>query len=205
MDLKQLENKKQDLVNEFKNYFKSKLEELQKEFSFVKSFTWTQYTPYFNDGEQCVFLVNDEPLVNYVDEDGEDYYLRKNLKISYTIQRILDEWFSNENRKLYEEYTSKESYSKEDMLKYSSIIKLKEEFDDYKSNIDDETLNSYLTFLENREQIESLSDEVREDLYKKVSNIIKSVSEEDLLYVFGDHVSITITNDGIYSEHYDHE
>lgn len=42
------------------------LEELKKEFKKffaenpgVKMITWTQYTPYFNDGEECVFSVNE--------------------------------------------------------------------------------------------------------------------------------------------------
>ncbi len=37
----------------------------------LESFGWTQYTPYFNDGQPCVFSVhNDEPDVN--GEDGYD-------------------------------------------------------------------------------------------------------------------------------------
>ena len=40
---------------EIKKDFQLKLKELQNEFPFINSFSWKQYTPYFNDGEECVF------------------------------------------------------------------------------------------------------------------------------------------------------
>lgn len=33
---------------------------------------WTQYTPYFNDGEACTFGVNDPSLRKLSDDDSED-------------------------------------------------------------------------------------------------------------------------------------
>lgn len=34
----------------------------------LQSFSWTQYTPYFNDGEECVFGVNvDDPDINGIE------------------------------------------------------------------------------------------------------------------------------------------
>ena len=37
----------------------------------VKSFAWTQYTPYFNDGDECVFGAHtDDPEIN--DEESWD-------------------------------------------------------------------------------------------------------------------------------------
>lgn len=39
----------------------------------LESFSWTQYTPYFNDGEECVFGVNRENLdFKYGGEEYED-------------------------------------------------------------------------------------------------------------------------------------
>lgn len=42
----------------------------------VKGFCWTQYTPYFNDGETCEFSVN-EPCFYFTSDEtpvGEDHY-----------------------------------------------------------------------------------------------------------------------------------
>jgi hypothetical protein len=33
------------------------------------SFSWTQYTPYFNDGDECVFSVHDNLFFSYGDEE----------------------------------------------------------------------------------------------------------------------------------------
>lgn len=39
----------------------------------LKSFSWSQYTPYFNDGEECVFGVHqDYPKVVFGDEEFEE-------------------------------------------------------------------------------------------------------------------------------------
>lgn len=42
------------------------------EYPGVESIYWTQYTPYFNDGDPCVFHVHFEPYINYdTEEDGD--------------------------------------------------------------------------------------------------------------------------------------
>jgi len=51
------------LFGEFKKLFEERSE--------VEAVRWTQYTPYFNDGEPCVFRVN-EPMFK-IGEDGGDY------------------------------------------------------------------------------------------------------------------------------------
>ncbi len=37
----------------------------------VKSFCWTQYAPYFNDGDPCVFSIHSEGFVNGWDRYGD--------------------------------------------------------------------------------------------------------------------------------------
>lgn len=39
----------------------------------VEAITWTQYTPYFNDGESCEFSVHDKYFILVGDEDPDDY------------------------------------------------------------------------------------------------------------------------------------
>lgn len=55
-------------------------------FPTVKSFSWTQYTPYFNDGEECVFGVNDYFQVEL--EDGTE--LEEVCDNPYWRQRKID-------------------------------------------------------------------------------------------------------------------
>lgn len=39
--------------------FKEGSQDIFDQFPEVQNFSWTQYTPYFNDGDECVFGVND--------------------------------------------------------------------------------------------------------------------------------------------------
>ncbi len=49
----------------------------------IKSFGWTQYTPYFNDGESCQFSVNTDYIkVNGEYADDQDWISPKNI-LSY--------------------------------------------------------------------------------------------------------------------------
>lgn len=52
------------IFEDFRNHIFSKYQQL-------KSFGWTQYTPYFNDGEACVFYANTDYLI-INDEYAED-------------------------------------------------------------------------------------------------------------------------------------
>lgn len=39
----------------------------------IKAFYWSQYTPYFNDGEECVFSVYDVYFTNTTDTDNIEW------------------------------------------------------------------------------------------------------------------------------------
>jgi len=66
--------KKQELVNDLRKDFAPMLKPLfEKSNSKIKSFGWTQYTPYFNDGDECYFSVNiDYPYINNERTDDLD-------------------------------------------------------------------------------------------------------------------------------------
>lgn len=58
---------------EFQKKLRAGLKDVFKEFfektPEIKTIRWTQYTPYFNDGEECVFSVNDPYFSNVTDLD----------------------------------------------------------------------------------------------------------------------------------------
>lgn len=56
---------KEGLAVEFKKFFESWPE--------VEAIRWAQYTPYFNDGEPCVFGVNNATVKLVGDEDDGEY------------------------------------------------------------------------------------------------------------------------------------
>ena len=112
----------------------------------VESFTWQQYTPYFNDGDACVFGVYaDEPKIN-----GFDAYEAPD-RVTYLWGDKLTA-LSTEERAEYER-------------KYAEYS----------------------------------------EPYRKVARFVISWETEDLLFMFGDHVEVTVSRDGIEVEDYSHD
>ncbi len=61
---------KKELMRKTKVLFDVALVELFAKYPALESFSWTQYTPYFNDGDSCEFSANvDYPKVNDVYTD----------------------------------------------------------------------------------------------------------------------------------------
>ena len=74
---KEIEETKKQFTEKGSKIFHKYCEEIFENFPEVKSFGWSQYTPYFNDGDECVFGVNEVDRINgysdYSDyADGEE-------------------------------------------------------------------------------------------------------------------------------------
>lgn len=87
--------KRADLVKELQTEFPKLLMPLFSESKRLESVGWRQYTPYFNDGDECVFGVhNDDLTINGIDEyDGDE------KQIEFVKDKIWDgkNWVKNEN------------------------------------------------------------------------------------------------------------
>ena len=67
------DEKKKALLAELQKEFPAMFTELFAQAPDLKSFGWTQYTPYFNDGDSCEFGVHlDYPYINGTDEDDSE-------------------------------------------------------------------------------------------------------------------------------------
>lgn len=55
-----LENLQKHMIEEGGNLFKQATAEIFEAYPKLHTFSWTQYTPYFNDGDTCEFGVNAE-------------------------------------------------------------------------------------------------------------------------------------------------
>jgi hypothetical protein len=66
--------KRAELVKELQSEFPALLAPLFEKSKKIESIGWRQYTPYFNDGDECVFSVhNDDLQVNGEDFDDVDF------------------------------------------------------------------------------------------------------------------------------------
>ncbi|NDF17112.1 MAG: hypothetical protein EB079_03975 [Verrucomicrobia bacterium] len=75
--IKLLESQKQKLSEEvFDDFIKTIFNDSEE----LESFGWYQYTPYFDDGNVCMFSANtDYLLVNGQPVDESDWYLEENI------------------------------------------------------------------------------------------------------------------------------
>lgn len=119
--IKELKDEKTKII---KQVFTEAAREIFVNHPGLTSFKWTQYTPYFNDGDACIFSVN-------------RYDIEVNGAYSYE-----------------EESSSIESF---------------------------------------------------EEIEKEVRDFLGQFEEEDFLEMFGDHVQIAVTPDGIEVEDYAHD
>lgn len=69
----QMQEEFQRVAAEFQTKMQGMFSDMTKSFfdaaPEIKAVIWSQYTPYFNDGEECVFSVNE---INFLTEFGED-------------------------------------------------------------------------------------------------------------------------------------
>jgi len=71
--LAEIAKKKEELTAELRQDFAPMLKPLfDKSNGKIQSISWTQYTPYFNDGEECIFSVNLDYSFKINGEDSED-------------------------------------------------------------------------------------------------------------------------------------
>jgi hypothetical protein len=68
-----IEEQKKKLQEQFKTEFDLIVKDFFQAVPVIKSLTWTQYTPYFNDGDACYFSVNDIYFASDENEDCESY------------------------------------------------------------------------------------------------------------------------------------
>lgn len=71
---KQYEEARKQLNGQATDAFKEFASDIFAKFPGLESFGWTQYTPYFNDGDACEFSVNaDYESGLYINGSSEDY------------------------------------------------------------------------------------------------------------------------------------
>lgn len=114
---KEIKDMSSGLFDDFKEYIFNKYPELE-------SFGWTQYTPYFNDGESCMFYANIDYLkINDEYADDSDWISPMNI-VKY------GDW--NREFKIYEgrEEEPNPNYNQKLVDAYNEICNFLDHFDD---------------------------------------------------------------------------
>lgn len=164
-------------------YFQEIFNELIEAVPEIERVYWTQYTPYWNDGETCIFSVNDicydwNDEVNKIEEFSDDY--DGILSTIDTNIQYLEESYKNQ-KKL-------ESESSPGKYKHSVYILEKIE--------------------KSKKLIAVYGIEGLERRTKAVDEFIKFINKipkDFMLEIFGDHCEVEITRYGVTVEEHSHE
>ena len=169
----------------------------------VESIFWTQYTPYFNDGEACEFGVHDQYYVLKDDDEADDYegsvvWTRNNLEKAQKDLITAQEYNTSPDlwkAKYRQEYRSK--YGREYPHSDTYLRPYPSDPVDAQERIDriQEFLDKYTD-----EQIDNI-----EKCFKELTSAISMIDEDIMLAIYGDHVKVVITRDGTDIDEYDHD
>lgn len=69
-----LEKLREEMKKTMQKEFNSSIQEIFRLVPRLKSFAWTQYSPYFNDGDECVFRVNQVNALSFIPDYGSYSY-----------------------------------------------------------------------------------------------------------------------------------
>ena len=176
----------------------------------IVTVTWRQYTPYFNDGEECTFSVHDiyyaigKDAPDIDDVDGYENYGFEEIDVEL-YQKLLTEYrgildgsiiVPEEKRKKYpylKFFGSGDYFSRKTVeLNRDNLIRLIEDM-----------LASVARYDEQKHLFASRDQDIK--AFVSIEKLIDSIDPEMMREMFGDHIKVMITRDGIKTSEYDHE
>lgn len=184
---KKINNLKNKSLNKIRKVFAPVFIDFLKENPAVRSIYWDQYTPYFNDGDQCIFSVGELQLLIEGFECYEEFYIPDISSIKYAKKEV-DDWelFINDRN------TWIENKLKEYDTIYNNNFSRYESRDNWIAN--QKPYGTYEDAIANYER-ESTFSEKYPDLaqnFSKLESFIRSIDEDILYELFGDHARVSI-------------
>lgn len=197
---KEMSNKSEGLIEAVAKQFLDKCPE-------VTGIHWTQYTPYFNDGDTCEFSVKEYFFHILDDEDDEIDPSNESTEL-YTQVDLDNALMKLEVAKAYvaDPQAWRNSYIKEWQAKHgrnypfsnsnhlrpypNTIEGAQERIDQIKKNL--ETYGP--------EVAQRITEE-----FKVFTSAMSKIPDDIMQAVFGDHVSVVINRNGITIDEYDHD
>ena len=107
------------------------IERLIKQNPYIESVRWTQYTPHYNDGEECVFSVND---IEFLFSNKAKNYLQK----SWRVEEYIPLWQINDLIK-----DSADIINSDNIENIQSIIFKMDEMHDKLKNMEEQLLEIF--------------------------------------------------------------
>ena len=179
----------------------------------VENIFWSQYTPYFNDGESCEFSVYDVFITlksNAEDEDFDDDSEGSSIYDNYDLERLkkkiaeIEAWKKDprgEAIKYREDYIKKyyrdpfDSYYDRNKTEEQKIAEWKPFYGSEEDHFKE--LEDAIYFIETYPDLKSD--------FEDIKNMISDIDKNLMKAMFDDHVKVVVTADGIETEEYQHD
>jgi hypothetical protein len=212
----------QDQINDLQNQMQAKakvlMHEAFKDFftkysDIVENIFWTQYTPFFADGEACEFSVNDVHILLKNDEDacdyeGSDLYDKDSIN---TLKEHITKWEAWEKDPMGEAQKHKEAYIK----RYNqNPFDPKRSYNRYETKTEEDLMCEwkphYVSKIDCQEQLRTAEmivskyPNLQKD-FNEIKSMIGGLDEDLMRAMFGDHVKVVVATDGIEVEEYYHD
>jgi hypothetical protein len=196
---KQLTERIAELQREATEHAKIAIAQMAEEYfakhsSLVSAISWVQYTPYFNDGEECTFSVGDIYVFmkQELDEDGEEQFEEYDEEhaynsYDYSIERLQERL---DLRKAYDVDPIAWSRAKvaEQLIGSYSHYRLREDY--YVHNLPEQDTQEQLLY--KLEVAELLSLTTFDADTEALTTTLSSIDEEIMRTLFGNHVRVII-------------
>jgi hypothetical protein len=216
-DKESIEAKINSLHKELQEKSKKLMHECFKEFfikygDVVENIFWTAYTPFFNDGEACEFSVHDAFILLKDDEDACDYegsslYSEDDIVNLKSKIADIEAWEKDPMaaaRKHQAEYMKR--YNRDpfsyDGGRYGNNKTPEEKMAEWKPHY--ATKETYQEELKTAEYILSKYPNLKVD-FEEIKRMINGLDEDLMKAMFGDHVKVVVSVNGIEVEEYDHD
>jgi hypothetical protein len=194
------ENSKVLMKEAFREFF--------EKYDVVDNIFWTQYTPYFNDGESCEFSVGDVYLILKDDEyaceyEGSTLTNKDDIEnLKKTIAEI-EVWEKDP-------MAAAQKYQQERIIQYG-----RDPFSpsNYSGSTQDQmakwqphygTKEQYIKQLATSEEFAKLYPNMKSD-FKEIQSMVSSIDEDLMKAMFGDHAKVVVSTTGIEIEEHQHD
>lgn len=193
---------KKEMSEKSKGFIEAGAKNLFDKYPFLHCVHWTQYTPYFNDGEACEFHVH-EVCYTFEGDDVDNYdssalYTQEDLDSAKKDYKNIEKFLADPVawRQAYlEDY--RKQYGRDPWNGVNNITPYPSTLERAQDSIDRIThfLNKYDATTMNN---------FKND-FDSFAKSINMIDEDVMQMLFGDHVSIIITRDGMEIDDHDHD
>lgn len=172
---KDIEKLRSKMIKDSQLLFKQSLKDIFKKHKKLVSFSWTQYTPHWNDGDECVFSAHTDYL--YINGSEEDSNFR-------------------DMEKLYADCLDKDKAIKKLTAENVKLAKKKDQKWQIESNE---------RRIEEIQKADFEDIKWKCEFLKDANDLLNDFSQEALQEMFNDHVRVIVTKTGIETESYEHD